>query len=47
MARIQGSHSRPEGVTAALGANVWEVTHDDESFTPLTPDEATVILFFS
>jgi len=31
-----GESFPPRGVTASLGANVQEVTHDGESFTPLT-----------
>ena len=33
----------PGGVTAALGANVLGVTHDGESFTPLTPDIVEIV----
>ena len=43
MMQVQESRSRPGGVTAALGTNVLGVTHDGESFTPLTPDIVEIV----
>ena len=43
MMQVQESRSRPRGVTAALGANVLGVTHDRESFMPLTPDIVEIV----
>jgi len=38
---VVGVNQTPVVCDSVLGGNVWGVTHDEESFMPLTQDEAT------